>query len=1447
MLLLLITAPLHAAHLSYDETMLLQHWPQTQQFLDNWLDKKNRSGSELVKGLLDSHSEQTPDGRILIELDEQTQSIAQTNQMWLRHGIRAFLRKDWGDAKHSISQISQPATKAVQAEINLLASLLAFRDRDYAKAREYLQLIPQDSPLIGAAHYNNAVAQMLQQDLQQSSTTLKEQLLTSTASTPRSIRVRTELLLARALAVMGDEAGANQLLQRFQKDHPSHTYMLPVKADVHNLLGQSREAIAALLELTANASPSQLEKSQASLLETLYSGGAIHQVIETGSELIRPALRNLQRQRTLNRQRPLTTESFFKQLENRRSGQPPVPLQDQMSTDSALLLAELERTNTLLELLKSNIAYIGDYRALFDQGSYELTQQINRHKDLLPRNVQFLPPSVKKLSKDIQSLEQQLSELVGQPDPWEKRYKLLNGLAIWKTTKPFQNPWWDNPSPDISAARRELGGYLAERLASVNLLNEERVESKSQYLSELETQARQTLIRLGAHRKLLMDNLSQSLQNEPARNLLPQERELLWLAVHTLRDTQSLESEAPPPFYQLTVSGAASSLTVTHPSPKIPDLTPLFGALNELADNALNEEIRFAAIRHLADLKLGLAELKSIADSPDIQRIDASFEQAIALYQRIEMQVEHPDNWQVLYQLARALDLAGRIPESLARLERLENSQQGYPLRQEVLFRIGEVRFGMGDFDLSAKAYKTLTEQTRDADFLEKAHYKLGWSYYRIGQYVDALDQFFVLVDQYWPEREQGSERGKRLLEDTLRVIGMTFANMDGASTVRDYFAKLGDRPYSEQIYLDLAQYYQTKQRYNDTAITYAALLELFPNSEKAPYYQAQVVESYTAGGFPSRAWPAREHFVTLFGSGSPNWQNGDKAARDRIMQYLPDYLEALAQRDHALAQKSTLAADFQKAVNWYQNYIDIQPNAPRTAAIYLLKGDAHTDMGGHQLAANAYEQAAYQFPGFDQADEAGYAALLSYQQLYQTEPQAEKEHWLQRGIEQSLKFINQFPDSSKTVLVQTKLAEDRLIQDDNSAALELAQTLLQRQQTLQAPVQLRLWRVVGHASFAQARFVEAEKAYLQALTLIEPNHKEYPVFRTRLAESMYKQAEAAQERGDYEEAIAQFRRIGEQVPEVNIRPTADFDAATLLIKQNNWIAALAILENFHTAYPGHELQGSILEKLILGYENTQNWDKASYYLRQVFLREKGSELGRDALWRSAALQEKAGNPSGAVEGYKLFLSTYPTPLEPAMEAIDKLSQLGTDASNTAERNRWLNELITRQAQAGEQSTARTTFLASQASLVLGQEQYDLFGTIQLGLPLQKTLPSKQRAMENAIGFLSKTAEFGLAEHSTRATNLIGHLYRQLAKSLMTSDRPPELDDLQREQYDILLEEQALPFEDQAIELYELNVGRIKDDIYTPAIGDSLEQLRSMMPSRYNKPEKIPGYAESIE
>ena len=65
-----------------------------------------------------------------------------------------------------------------------------------------------------------------------------------------------------------------------------------------------------------------------------------------------------------------------------------------------------------------------------------------------------------------------------------------------------------------------------------------------------------------------------------------------------------------------------------------------------------------------------------------------------------------------------------------------------------------------------------------------------------------------------------------------------------------------------------------------------------------------------------------------------------------------------------------------------------------------------------------------------------------------------------------------------------------------------------------------------------------------------------------------------------------------------------------------------------------------------------------------------------------------------------------------------------------------------------------------------------------------------------------------------------------------------KLNEEELEQYNILLEDQAYPFEDKAIELYETNLGRIKDGTYTQWIESSLDRLKILFPTRFSRSGK---------
>lgn len=63
---------------------------------------------------------------------------------------------------------------------------------------------------------------------------------------------------------------------------------------------------------------------------------------------------------------------------------------------------------------------------------------------------------------------------------------------------------------------------------------------------------------------------------------------------------------------------------------------------------------------------------------------------------------------------------------------------------------------------------------------------------------------------------------------------------------------------------------------------------------------------------------------------------------------------------------------------------------------------------------------------------------------------------------------------------------------------------------------------------------------------------------------------------------------------------------------------------------------------------------------------------------------------------------------------------------------------------------------------------------------------------------------------------------------------------LELEQYDMLLEEQAYPFEETAIQIHEQNISRVQKGLYDDYVKQSFSALSRFMPARYNKPEINP-------
>jgi hypothetical protein len=116
--------------------------------------------------------------------------------------------------------------------------------------------------------------------------------------------------------------------------------------------------------------------------------------------------------------------------------------------------------------------------------------------------------------------------------------------------------------------------------------------------------------------------------------------------------------------------------------------------------------------------------------------------------------------------------------------------------------------------------------------------------------------------------------------------------------------------------------------------------------------------------------------------------------------------------------------------------------------------------------------------------------------------------------------------------------------------------------------------------------------------------------------------------------------------------------------------------------------------------------------------------------------------------------------------------------------------------------------------------------------------------MQDAINLYGQASSYRLAIITTESTYAIGEIYQHFSKALLNSERPANLSADELDQYNILIEDQAFPFEEKAIEFHEINVARSRDGTESQWIRASFNALKVLFPSRYGRTGKVDIFRE---
>lgn len=388
---------------------------------------------------------------------------------------------------------------------------------------------------------------------------------------------------------------------------------------------------------------------------------------------------------------------------------------------------------------------------------------------------------------------------------------------------------------------------------------------------------------------------------------------------------------------------------------------------------------------------------------------------------------------------------------------------------------------------------------------------------------------------------------------------------------------------------------------------------------------------------------------------------------------------------------------------------------------------------------------------------------------------------------------------------------------------------------------------------YQQAQYREAEQHYQLALNYVAVNSEKWQEMRNLLSSCIYFQGQAIAKHNPLL-AVEYFLKISTVVPESSYLKSAEFTAANILLEQAQWQKAIVVLSRFKKLFPTHEYSRTVSIKLVKAYEKSEQWSLAAQQLLLIAdepnTARYSHELKREAQYTAAEYFLKADEIEQARLAFRTYAHQYPEPFEIAQEVRYKLSEFYLASKEPNKQYFWYRKIIKHheaaQSNKSQVVNNRALFLASKAAMGLGSAHQQTFSWRKLTLPLQKSLQSKQSSMKNAIGYYQKVLSYEMAAFVPQATYHLGQMYNQLSIDIMNSQRPDDLDELALEEYELLLEDIAIPFEDKAIEIHTNNAKRSWDNVYDAWVEKSFSELAIMEPALFNKKERISNVVQSI-
>lgn len=802
----------------------------------------------------------------------------------------------------------------------------------------------------------------------------------------------------------------------------------------------------------------------------------------------------------------------------------------------------------------------------------------------------------------------------------------------------------------------------------------------------------------------------------------------------------------------------------------------------------------FPESRFSADVLVRLAQLYyDIDNSAYLDRIAGAsndslgyvfenYTRSIDLYQRLLRSYPGSEVEDVaLYSLGYCLDKMGDPRGAVNCYRRLLDEHPNSPLAPETHIRAGDFYFDGFQFD-SARVYYLgiLDYPAADPDLFQLGIYKLGWTYYLLNDYLRSVATFAYLIeDSELMDSLNISRRGGEMVNEATEYIAHDFMEQNARPPVplaTTFLDRFGRDSVTFEVLDRMGGFYEEQGYWTEAINTYQAILQRFPDSPMAPFFQANIASCYDGMGDMLSATQAREKLVEDYGASSA-WAASSGApmgAVDSLRQASLEqaivyyHTQAVASREDPVLSRQS----YQSLATRIETFLRDYPDSRQGYDFRFFLGDAYYALGRFIDAGDAYLAVARDSVSGQRQQDACINACGSYFTAYTELQGIDSALVRQKQLDATTLYMTLFPQGEYVDQFLFVTAGNAYNARDYSGARTIYQKLYDGYPGSQYLA--RSARFIASAYEAEEMYAQAEEWYGRASDAAARTGENLGEdFDLLAAQAAYRDAASLAESQDVQslvDAARRFEQSANEYPDAAVAPVSLYDAAETYAKAGAVDDAMRVFNALAARYPQSELapQG-LLRSAFLAREAGRFIDAGNTYLSAYHLFPDAPDMG-SALYSASVSFEDGGRMDLAVQVFDEIIAGGRGTAEVMVLVYGKYGEYLYQKYDYARAREMFNSSIA----AYDQYQAGDTYYPAMSAFYLGEMSFRDYSAVTATV---QTAQQKTQLMQATESWYSKSITYLSDRWFMAACVRAGELFEDFANAIGYMEPPEGLDE----------------------------------------------------------------------